>query len=335
MPEYARKAEAPRIQARLAALQVLPTLGSRNWWPLYVFHFAALPNAISILESGSLACRGHNLMKVDTASPNVIGNTGNQWKAFARFYFRPRTPTQHQVEGFRPVTQFGSLGKHCPMPFVLLFDAAEILTRESTLFSTGNMGVGTPEVGSDAAFFDALPFEQIYHDGPMPAETKSSIKYHRCAEVLVPGALDLEPLKYICCRSDAEYQTLWNSLSSNARTKYQNRFAIGANPHVHHRFWTFIESVTLETSSIIFRFNPSTYTPGPFHAKVTITGSAKFGIRTWEDQAFTTTGRTVFTLGLGADAPPSSYEVTLELNDDLAYRGIYRLGESAVVGRAH
>lgn len=331
MPDHARKPDADRIRAKLTALQQLPSLGSRSWWPLYVFHFAELKNAVSILESGSLACRNQNLMKVDTASPDVIGNTGNEWKAYARFYFRPRTPTQYQVEGFRPVGQFGSLGKHCPMPFILMFEAADVVTRATTAFSTGNMGVGTPQVGHDANFFEALPFERIYHEGPMPQETKSSIKYHRCAEVLVPGALDLDAVKYICCRSDAEYQTLWNSLSANTRTKFQNRFTVGANPHVHFRYWTFVESVTLEEALVTFRFNPSTITPGPFHAKVTITGP-KLGTRTWENQAFTS--QPVFQLGLGADAQPSNYDVTLELNGNVAYYGVFRLTESGLVGRA-
>ncbi|MGO8701673.1 MAG: DarT ssDNA thymidine ADP-ribosyltransferase family protein [Limisphaerales bacterium] len=80
-----------------------------------------------------------------------------------RLYFRPRTPTQHQIEGFRPAGQYGSLGKHMPLPVFFLFDSKDVLTREATRFSKGNLSQN-PEVGEDATFFASIPFEKVYHD---------------------------------------------------------------------------------------------------------------------------------------------------------------------------
>lgn len=328
MPEIARKPDSDRIRARLATLQQAPWLGAQKWWPQNVYHFAELTNVVSILESSELGCRDEARMKVDTASTNVLINTEQRWKSYARFYFRPRTPTQYQVEGFRPVSRYGTLGKHCPMLFILMFDSAEILTMQQTGFSDGNLAAG-PNVGTDAAFFDALPFEKIYHEGQMPREAIRNLTFHRCAEVLVPGHVDLSALKFICCRSTAEYHTLWHSLSASVRNKLQKKFTVGAVPHVHFRFWTFVEDVSLEPKLVTFRFNPSSLTPGPFRAKATII-SPVWGTRVWENAEYTTPP--VLALNLGDDISAADYEVKLELDDNLAYHGIFKLpGDGLVV----
>lgn len=327
MPEP-RKADAAQIRARLATLQQAAWLGARKWWPLHVYHFAELRNVVSILESGILACRDDGRMAIDTASGQVLDHTEQRWKGYARFYFRPRTPTQHQVEGFRPLGQYGSLGKHCPMLFILMFEADEILTRHDTEFSNGNLASGGVDVGSDAAFFDGLPFADIYHEGPMPRERIRHLTFHRCAEAVIPGRVDLGALKYVCCRSDAEYHTLWHSLSASARTQHQKKFTVGATPNVHFRFWTFVENVSLEPQLATFRFNPSSLTPGPFHAKATFT-SKVWGTRTWEDAGYRTPP--VLSLNLGQDTPMAAYEARLELDGNLAYRGTFKPTDNGIV----
>jgi hypothetical protein len=328
MPEPQRKPDADRIRARLATLQQAEWLGTRKWWPQHVYHFAELKNLLAILESGVLGSRDDGRMVVDTASGQVLDHTEQRWKSYARFYFRPRTPTQYQVEGFRPPERYGTLGKHCPMLFILMFDSADILTRRQTEFSNGNLGAGAPEVGSNADFFDALPFERIYHEGPMPRDLVRSLTYHRCAEAIVPGRVDLSALKFICCRSDAEYHTLWHSLPAAIRTTFLKKFTIGAVPNVHFRYWTFVENVSLGARLATFRFNPSSYTPGPFHAKATFT-SRTWGTRVWENAAYTTPP--VLTLDLGADTVSAPYEAKLELDGNLAYRGHFKPSDDGIV----
>ena len=147
----------------------------------------------------------------------------DEWKDCVRLYFHPRTPTQHQVEGFRPAGGLGSLGKHMPVPIFLLFDAKEILTRKTTRFSTGNLSQNPP-VGEDAAFFESIPFEKIYHDSWMREEEKSEIKFHRHAEIIVSHELDLDGLRRIWCRSEAEYQTLLHLLPRQLAKKFRGSF---------------------------------------------------------------------------------------------------------------
>jgi hypothetical protein len=328
MPDGSRKPDAERIRGRLAALQTAAWLG-KKWWPKYVYHFAELRNAVSILESGQLLCRQRGAMRVDTASEQVLDATDEKWKGCARLYFRPRTPTQHQVEGFRPRGQYGSLGKHCAMPFVFMFDAEDVLTRESTKFSEGNLAAANVSVDVTADFFEQIPFEKVFHDGAMSATEKAAIKFHRCAEVLVPVCLELSALRYVWCRSPAEYQTLFNSLAAAKRRLYQKKFGVGAQADVHFRFWTFLEDVNLEPSRIVFRFNPSTKTPGPFHARATII-SSQHGELVWEDAQFKTSPS--FVLNLSVFTEPVDYTVRFELDDQLAYLGQFKASDRGLVG---
>jgi hypothetical protein len=207
------KPDAARIAARLQALKEEPWLGpARAWWPDYLFHVTDVQNAAGILTSGRLLsralCEETGAMVVDNASEQILAGTDPAWQGFVRLYFRPKTPFQYQTEGFRPIGQRGSLQAYCPMPVVFLFDAVAVLTRADTLFSDGNLAVANVGVGDDAAFFEMLPFEDIYHSSPLSEAEKRSIVYHRHAEVVIPDELDLSALRRIWCRSPAEQQTL-------------------------------------------------------------------------------------------------------------------------------
>src|SRR5205809_2806097 len=209
----------------------------------------------------------------------------DEWKDCVRLYFRPRTPTQHQVEGFRPAGGLGSLGKHMPVPIFLLFDAKEILTRKTTRFSTGNLSQNPP-VGEDAAFFESIPFEKIYHDSWMREEEKSEIKFHRHAEIIVPHELDLDGLRRIWCRSEAEYQTLLHLLPPQLAKKFRERIGQGKRPSLHFCKWTHVESTALEQNRISLTFNQSTITPGPFAAELRVTNQRTGDEYRWANSNF-------------------------------------------------
>ena len=152
-------------------------------------------------------CRAKRGEALETASQEVLDHTEETWKNHVRLYFRPRTPTQYQVEGFRPKGQLGSLQAHMPVPVFFLFDAKDILTRASTKFSNGNLAAH-PVVGENADYFEAIPFEKVYHDSWMSEGEKANIKFHRHAEVVVPDELDLDALQLVWLRTEAEYKTL-------------------------------------------------------------------------------------------------------------------------------
>ena len=314
-----RKTDAGRIEARLESLKAASWIGpARQWWPNFIFFFADLPNALRILQDGKLVCRNQAQMVIDTGSEKVLSGTADQWKNYVRLYFRPRTPTQHQIEGFRPPGKLDTLGKHMPVPIFFLFDAKEILTRKTTKFSTGNLSQNPP-VGEDAAFFESIPFEKVYHDDWMREEEKTEIKFHRHAEILIPRELGLDGLRRIWCRSEAEYQTLLNLLPAPAAKKYKAHIGQGKRPSMHFCKWTFVESVSLEQNRIAFSFNQSSALPGPFAARLQVVNQKTGDKYKWEKVDFGTSK--TLTVNIPQIEKPTEYEVRFTLDGVIAFVG--------------
>ena len=185
---------------------------ARSWWPKFVFHYTALENAVSILKSGMLYSRREaerkGLLVTDVASASVLSNTSRDHRRHVRLYFRPKTPTQFSNEGIRPAQSI-RYGAHCPVPVFFLFDSGDLLTRKSTQFSDGSLaGYNPGRIGDTGKFFESLPFQQIYHNTWFKEEEKQEIVARRHAEVIVPDELDLDSLRFIWCRSEAEKETL-------------------------------------------------------------------------------------------------------------------------------
>lgn len=314
-----RKPDAGRIEAHLEALKSASWIGpARQWWPKFVFFFADLPNALCILRAGKLLCRNQAAIATDTGSEAILGHTADEWKDCVRLYFRPRTPTQYQVEGFRPLSQLGFLGKHMPVPIFFLFDAKDILTRKTTRFSTGNLSQNPP-VGEDAAFFESIPFKKVYHDDWLREEEKAEIKFHRHAEIIIPGELKLDALQRLWCRSEAEYETLLHLLSPALAKKFRAMIGQGKRPSMHFCKWTFVESANLEQNSMTFTFNASTAMPGPFAAELRVTNQRTGAKYKWEKAGFET--KNSLTVNIPQIDRPTAYEMRLTLDNVVACAG--------------
>ena len=95
------------------------------------------------------------------------------------------------------------------------------------------------------------------------------IKFHRCAEVLYPDEIDLSSLKYICCRSEAEKDTLLNLLPFEVYSDWYNKIIV-SRKILFEAQWTYLEKVQLLKDKILFYFSPDSITPGPFEAKFQI-----------------------------------------------------------------
>ena len=188
------KPEISVIRQHIDELQAQPWLDqARQWWPVYLFHCTDILNVVSILRDGEIASRsritGAGQLALDIASPQVIASTDPQWRNCVRLYFRPRTPTQFRNEGFRPIGQW-QWNSHCPVPVYLMFDAFSVLSRSDSRFSDGNLASPYTKVYRDVSFLEQVPFELVYH-----------------AEVLVPERMELDCVRFIVCRSDAEYDS--------------------------------------------------------------------------------------------------------------------------------
>lgn len=312
-----RKPDAARIEAHLDSLRKTSWIGpARQWWPKYVFRFDDVQNAVRILQSGKVSCRAKRGEALETASQEVLNRTEETWKNHVRLYFRPRTPTQYQVEGFRPQGQFGSLQAHMPVPVFFLFDAKDILTRASTKFSNGNLAAH-PMVGDNADYFEAIPFEKVYHDSWMSEGEKANIKFHRHAEVVVPGELDLEALQFVWLRTEAEFKTLLHLLPSAVVKKYGLKFRHGKKPNLHFFSWSFVETANLEQNKIALGFNASTLTPGPFAAQLQVRNRATGAEYKWENPQFQAKG--TLTVGIPQIKKAAAYDVRFTLDGAVAY----------------
>ena len=309
------------IRQHLDELRKASWLGrARQSWPACLFHCTDISNVVSILRQGEIVSR--SLIKSagklprDIASPEVIAGTAPEWQDYVRLYFRPRTPTQYNNEGFRPIGQW-AWNSHCPVPVYLIFDSLAVLARTDSCFSDGNLGSAYAQVDSAPSFLEQIPFNFVYHDKWFGPADRDEIVHHRNAEVLVPQRLGLENLRYIGCRSDAEYETLLHLLPPGTRSRWVGKLGVGPNLQLFNRKWTFVEQVDMSTTKIVFRFNSSSCTPGPFdtHFRLEETATGmKYG---WQNKGYQC--NQVLEISLANLRNPSDYTARLFLDDQLAY----------------
>ena len=317
---HERKQDRQRIVAKLDDLLRRYKRDARSWWPNFVFHYGALENAISILESGTLYSRveaiSRGLLSTDSASVSVLASTSDAHKSYARLYLRPKTPTQYSNEGIRPRDALVH-DAHCPVPVFLLFDSRDVLTRASTGFSRGSLAGFSPgRVGIKASFFEKLPFNEIYHNSWLEEDEKREIIASRHAEVIVPGQLDLEPLRFIWCRSEAEKETLLSLFSEMQRNQWANKVFHGKKYDLFFSRWSYVDRVALGETSARFSFNRNTHTPGPFDLEVSVEDHHTGKTLRLRKEDF----RAVRVVSVNFRSPIPKYTIELRLNGCLAYR---------------
>jgi hypothetical protein len=318
-----RKPDDVAIGAFFDELADQPWLGyRRRIWSRFLFHLTNVENAASILISGRLLSRSRALaeqrMVTENASSEVLAQSDPSLFDHVRLHFRPRTPTFYRNEGIRPVG-FRSFNANCPVPVALLFDAKAVAGRADARFSDGNLASRASALGDDLSFLRALDFREVYHEGAMPPEHAQRLKARRQAEIVVPGEISLDALKFVATRSDAERRTLLTLLADSPWTRLPLLERIVVDAGHFYCEWTYVERVTLIGDRVQFLFNPDSQTPGPFEARFVWTSPE--------------TGRSVTNSdslrGLGArpvevpfDLRGSTLHLTLHLDDALAFAGL-------------
>ena len=257
---------------------------------------------------------------MDIASPDIIAQTDLEFQDYVRLYFRPRTPTQYRNEGFRPVGQ-RSYDSHCPVPIYFLLDAVSVLSRSDCLFTEGNVASGAVP-GSRIDELVRIPFDLVYHDTWFAPVDRDAIIYHRNAEVLVPQRLILDCVSFIGCRSQAEYETLLQSLPSGTLARWVDKIGVQPGLQLFNNRWTFVERVEMSDESLIFRFNRETETPGPFDARIEIVELPAESKYMWHNTALDAAD--ALRLSLRNLRNPRDYSVSLWLDEHLAYAGRYQ-----------
>jgi hypothetical protein len=324
------KLNAEVIRQHLATLKQADWLGARRWWPDYLFHFADVRNVVSILQAGALMSRAEMLSRqakfTDSASHEVLDWTDDSWKNYARFYFRPRTPMLYRNEGFRPRERQWQ-GAHCPVPVYLLFELEALLCRADTRFSDGNLANTASEfvevkIFETAQDFERLPFDLIYHDARVSAEDRARIISHRHAETIVPRFVSLDHLRYIWCRSQAEYETLRTLLPEALWQQWRDKITARTDYNLFNREWVYVEQVWLTSSSIGIRFNPcrNPSDAGLFDLRVEIQDTATGKVSVWQARDIDVKRR----LDVELSTLSRDYTVRLFIDGNTAYTNHYQ-----------
>ena len=206
---------------------------SRNWWPMYFYHFTDIHNALSIIEKGWIYARHkvsrEDLMHSDNASQTVLSVSSSEIKEYARLYFRPKTPTQYHNEGYKPKeVRKSDINANCPVPIFFFLDSEKVLLTEGVKFSDVTCAGANPlNLLSSVEDFANLPFDKIYHEGVFSSENRDDIIRHRQAEVVRRDGFCIQDcLKGIVCRTPAEKQMLLYSLKTQYPDKYKKYHGI-------------------------------------------------------------------------------------------------------------
>ena len=317
------QAEIDDIRRHLSGLKQQAWLRRpQRWWPDFLFHCTDVRNVVNILRIGEMLSRtkvvASRQLLVDIASPEVIAHTNDIWQDYVRLYFRPKTPTQFRNEGFRPTRQ-QDYHAQCPVPVYLIIDAMEVLSKAGVMFTDGNVAAGAQPTG-DIEFFRTIPFETVYHSTGFDPSEPNRIVYHRNAEVLVPEQLSTSAIRFICCRSQAEYETLVDLLPPGTLSHWVDKIGVRPQFDLFHRQWCFVEQVDMTRESVLFRFNLGSPS-GPFNAQADVveTFSGMRYTSRIDDFAVPKTLRLPLNF-----RHPQDYAVKFSLDDQLAYSGRYQ-----------
>lgn len=289
---------------------------ARAFLPKFVYHFTELKNAISILTDGILLSREETLkqgkMKNENAACDIIANTTNKFKCYARLYYRPGTPTQYYNEGIRPIEKRYH-GAHCAVPYFFAFDKIKILSTKGVLLSDGNVASPNAVVKPVDEMFSSIPFNEVFHSGYFDPESQSSIKYHRQAEILFPKGITLSNnLSWIGCRSNAERQTLLFCLGKDIANKYIPLIRL-ADSVFFKKLWIYVDNVDFNDNELAFYFNPNSEHSG----KITVTLKVKFPGTVEASKKFTIDGHSRWSVTFPKKYPYIT--VKLFIFDCLAY----------------
>lgn len=292
----------------------------RRNWPARLFRHEPLESALAVINSGLLKSRngaaGH--IAHDVAPDDIIG-ANELAHDYVRLYFRPRTPTQWNIEGIREPSDFYH-GKHAPVLFMFLFNAKKILTTPGVMFSDGNMQSGASQTSDNDANFAALDFASIYHEGPIPADQRDHVRRSRCAEVLCANPLVLNGnLEAVICRSDAERRLLLNELGPNFDNG--DRVRVFKEPGIFNADFAFVESADLTEEGLLVRFHPPNRGAREGRVQVTITSASSNRLMKRWDQSLDLGKRWQFK----ADLEDGSYRIEILLRDCLAFRAVATL----------
>ncbi|SUX48544.1 Uncharacterised protein [Chryseobacterium indoltheticum] len=204
-------------------------------WKGNIYHFSHIDNAVEIIKNRKIQSRNKATIQGDAAG-NVV-HLRDDAHDYARFYFRPNTPTQFYNEFLGKNTNDGyNSNQHgwvswyekarglgfpkCPIPIFFRFALKEVLFKHEKLccISNGNMQTSSTQFGSIERMISKFGFDDLYYTPQQYATKEDYNRYRNYAqqEFLVNDELSFEDLSdfEIVCPSESDRTLLINLLGN-------------------------------------------------------------------------------------------------------------------------
>ena len=227
-------------------------------WKGSIYHFSHIDNAVEIIKNRKIQSRNKATIKGDAAG-NVV-HLRNDSHDYARFYFRPHTPTQFYNEFLGKNISDGYDSKNngwvswyekarglgfpkCPIPIFFRFPLKEVLFKneKQCCISNGNMQTASTQFGSLETMTSKFGFEDLYYT-PQPFATREDYNRYRNyaqQEFLVKDELSFNDLIdfEIVCPSETDRTLLINLLGQEQKDIFSKivvdtRYYNNENPRV-------------------------------------------------------------------------------------------------------
>ncbi len=224
-------------------------------WKGSIYHFSHIDNAIEIIKNRKIQSRNKANIKGDAAG-NVVHRRGDAHN-YARFYFRPQTPTQFYNEFLGKNTTDGyethgnwiswydkarGLGfPKCPIPIFFRFSIKEVLFRyeKKCCVSNGNMQADSTQFNAIEKMLDKFNFDYLYSNMSYDKDHNRKYMNYSQQEFLVKDELSFNDLFdfEIICPSEVDRTLLINLLGNEhkdifSRIVVNRRYYNNENPRV-------------------------------------------------------------------------------------------------------
>lgn len=212
---------------------------TKSPWKGYIYHFTHIENAAKIINSKKILSRNSADFQ-DSAGSSFINSTHDDVKNFARFYFRPKTPTQYYNEGLGKRTPNGDL-PICPVPIFLKINIREVLDKNEnkSYVSNGNLRhYPSTNIGNTYEFLKHFNFLDLYSSY---AEVGQWVFLNASQqEFVVKDELDFSQIMdyQIICKDEFDKQTLLELIDidnfDTNRIVVDNNFYLSKNPNIKY-----------------------------------------------------------------------------------------------------
>src|SRR5699024_9760593 len=189
-------------------------------WKGSIYHFSHIDNAVEIIKNRKIQSRNKANLKADAAGSVVHRRVDAH--DYARFYFRPQTPTQFYNEFLGKDQTDKSFDKarnlgfpKCPIPIFFKFSIKEVLFKneKKCCISNGNMQKNATQFNPVEQMLDKFNFQYLYSN--IGDGLQNYMNYSQ-QEFLVKDELTFEDLSdfEIICPSEADRTLLINLLGN-------------------------------------------------------------------------------------------------------------------------